>query len=128
MSAEPPLLVACLCAAWCNVCRDYRTGFDALAARADPARLRLVWIDIEDEADRLGELEVENFPTLLVAHGTKPLFLGPLTPQPAVLERLIEHALAGRLAALPVASIAAWLAAGLLDPSSEGVDTNGSRD
>ena len=126
MSPEPPLLVACLCAAWCAVCRDYRTSFDALRARADPAGLRLVWVDIEDEAERLGELEVETFPTVLIARGAEPFFLGPLTPQPPVLERLIERALAGRLTALPAASLAARLAASLVDPG-HAVDADRSR-
>ena len=32
-TTQPEFLVACLCAAWCGTCRDYRAGFEALAAR-----------------------------------------------------------------------------------------------
>ncbi len=45
---------------------------------------------MEDEADLLHPLEVENFPTLLMAVGAEARFFGPLPPQPALLERLIR--------------------------------------
>jgi thioredoxin 1 len=92
-----PLLVACLCAQWCGTCRDYRAVFDALAAELGAAT-RFAWVDIEDEADALGdELDVENFPTLLVARGDTVLFFGTLTPHPPTLARLVQSALAGEL-------------------------------
>ena len=99
------LLVACLCAAWCGSCRDYKATFDALAARfaADmgpEASAEFAWIDIEDEADALGDPDIENFPTLLICRGGAPLFLGPVTPQPQTAERLVRSALAGELAPL----------------------------
>ena len=78
----------CLCADWCGTCRDYRALFDA-QARAHPG-VRFVWVDIEDEADVAGDLDVETFPTLLVADGQTARFLGPLLPQAAVLSRLID--------------------------------------
>lgn len=80
--------VVCLCADWCGTCRDYRALFDALAP-AYPG-VRFVWVDIEDEADVAGELDVETFPTLLIADGQTARFLGPLLPQAGVLSRLIE--------------------------------------
>ena len=97
---QPALLVARLCAAWCDSCRDYRATFDALAARLGGAA-EFAWIDIEDQADALGDLEVENFPTLLLARGERALFFGPVTPQPQTAERLVQSALAGALAAPP---------------------------
>ena len=78
----------CLCANWCGTCRDYRALFDALAP-AYPG-VRFVWVDIEDEADVAGDLDVETFPTLLIADGQTARFLGPLLPQAGVLSRLIE--------------------------------------
>ena len=78
----------CLCADWCGTCRDYRALFDALAL-AHPG-VRFVWVDIEDEADVAGDLDVETFPTLLIADGQTARFLGPLLPQAGVLSRLIE--------------------------------------
>ena len=84
--------VACLCAGWCGVCRDWRPLFDE-AARAYPA-LRFVWVDVEDDADAMGEVEIDTFPTLLIAHGSRPLFLGAIPPTPSQLTRLVASLLA----------------------------------
>jgi thioredoxin 1 len=94
------LLVACLCARWCGTCRDYVPVLDALA-RLHGAALHCVWVDIEDHADALGDIDVEDFPTLLLARGDSVLFFGPITPQPVTLGRLVDSALAG---GLPVAT------------------------
>lgn len=97
-SAPPArLLVACLCAAWCGACRDYRPTFDVLAARFAPV-VQFAWIDVEDHADALGDLDIEDFPTLLIAAGETTLFLGPVTPQLQTAERLVRSALEGALA------------------------------
>ncbi|MGP1628979.1 MAG: thioredoxin family protein [Giesbergeria sp.] len=86
--------VVCLCAAWCDTCGDYRATFDAVA-REWPA-MRFEWVDIEDEAEVTGELDVETFPTVLVADaGGCARFLGPLLPQAGVLTRLISSLHAG---------------------------------
>ena len=77
----------CLCAAWCGTCGIYRHLFDELA-RAHPG-VRFEWVDIEDESDIAGDLDVETFPTLLIADGERALFLGPLLPQAPVLARLL---------------------------------------
>ena len=77
----------CLCAAWCGTCGIYRPLFDELA-RAHPD-VRFAWVDIEDESDLAGDLDVETFPTLLIADGQRALFLGPLLPQAPVLARLL---------------------------------------
>jgi thiol-disulfide isomerase/thioredoxin len=79
--------VACLCAEWCGVCREFRPAFEALA-RAHP-QLRFAWVDVEDEADAMGEVDVETFPTLLVARGDQPLFLGPIPPSAPGLAKLL---------------------------------------
>lgn len=78
----------CLCADWCGTCRDYRALFDALAL-AHPG-VRFVWVDIEEESEVAGDLDVETFPTLLIADGQTVRFLGPLLPQATVLSRLLE--------------------------------------
>lgn len=79
--------VVCLCAAWCNTCGDYRTTFDAVASKWPT--MRFEWLDIEDESDLIGDIDVETFPTLLVADGDHVHFFGPLLPQEGVLNRLI---------------------------------------
>jgi thiol-disulfide isomerase/thioredoxin len=86
------LLVVCLCAEWCGVCRDYQERFAEVGKliQADFPRAEFVWLDVEDEADFLHPLEVENFPTLLIGMGEAPLFCGPITPQATTLERMVR--------------------------------------
>ncbi|MDH4447734.1 MAG: thioredoxin family protein [Acidovorax sp.] len=79
--------VVCLCAGWCGTCRDYRPIFDELAR--EHSGVRFEWVDVEDESEVAGDLDVETFPTLLVASGERALFLGPLLPQAPVLARLL---------------------------------------
>jgi len=88
------LLVVCLCAQWCHVCEQYRSSFAQVQANilADYPYTRFAWLDIEDEADLLDPLDVENFPTLLLAVGPTARFFGPITPQPQTLERLVRQA------------------------------------
>jgi thioredoxin 1 len=84
----PPLLVACLCADWCGACREYRPLFDAMALKFPHARF--VWVDVEDEADVIDPIEVEDFPTILIANQGRPLFFGTVLPHMETLERLIQ--------------------------------------
>jgi len=93
---EPPLLVACLCAAWCGTCRDYAPLLAELEQRIG-APVRTRWIDIEDEADLVDGIDVENFPTLLIARGERLLFFGTVLPHSSTLQRLAETALADEL-------------------------------
>lgn len=86
----PPALrwVVCLCAAWCGVCRDYAVIFELLR-QANPA-LSFVWVDVEDEADWLGDLDIETFPTLVVADAMQVRFAGPMLPKAEALQRLLQ--------------------------------------
>jgi thioredoxin 1 len=99
--ADEPLLVACLCAQWCGTCGDYRTVLREVLAGFDPALLSLAWVDIEDHDDVVGSIDVENFPTLLVARGEQVLFFGTVTPHAQTLRRLVQGALQGSLSASP---------------------------
>lgn len=84
-------VVACLCAAWCDVCTNYRPGFDELASQ-HPDKL-FVWIDIEDRADLVGDFDVENFPTLLIQRGDDVVFYGTTMPDHRIAHRLVtSHA------------------------------------
>lgn len=80
------LQVVVLCAAWCRTCDEYR---DVLASLPG---LPATWVDIEDEADRVEPLDIETFPTVLIARRGQPVFFGPLTPQAGVLDRLARQA------------------------------------
>jgi len=95
-------LVACLCATWCRVCDSYHEVFAQLRER-HPG-IRFVWVDIEDDEELVGDLEVETFPTLLVGQGAQLQFIGPVTPQLATAERLLAGlAGADAVAASPAA-------------------------
>lgn len=52
--------------------------------------LRFAWVDIEDEAACVGDLDIETFPTLLLASADELRFYGPLLPHAATLERLLS--------------------------------------
>jgi thioredoxin-like negative regulator of GroEL len=83
-----PWTVVCLCADWCGTCRDYRTAFEQRARQRDDAVH--VWIDIEDESDWLGDIDVETLPTLLVLHEDRPMFFGPVLPHMDVVDRTLR--------------------------------------
>jgi thiol-disulfide isomerase/thioredoxin len=85
--AQAAWWVICLCAGWCGVCRTWRPMFEE-AARENP-QARFAWVDVEDEADTMGDVDIETFPTLLVAHGDRARFLGPVQPSAAQLGRLL---------------------------------------
>ncbi|WP_158558827.1 thioredoxin family protein [Rhodoferax lacus] len=108
-----PLLVACLCAQWCGTCKDYVPLFEGLQSEFPDADFR--WIDIEDEAEVVDPIEVENFPTILIVSGGQARFFGPVMPHLETVRRLIQsqqtqtgpsrlpaevQALAGRVMAL----------------------------
>ncbi len=76
-----------LCADWCGVCRDWRAAFDAVTA-LNPQD-RFAWIDIEDDADLVGDIDIETFPTLLVGTGDRVLFFGTIVPSPQLFTRLL---------------------------------------
>lgn len=80
--------VVCLCAQWCGTCRDYVTTFADLQAAMPGHRYR--WIDIEDEADAIGDIDVETFPTLFVAFQGQVLFAGPVLPRLTDAVRLLD--------------------------------------
>ena len=86
--ARPKWLVVCLCAEWCGTCREYRDPLKAVAA--DFPQHAFAWIDIEDEAELAGDVDIETFPTLLVLEGPQVLFYGPVLPGEEALRRLLR--------------------------------------
>ena len=103
--------VVCLCAEWCGLCRDYEAVFAQMAKRF-PA-FRFVWLDIEDQAELVGDMDVETFPTLLMADAQGSRFFGPLTPQAHTLSRLLESLENASLQAVPLAPVTKHLLHGL---------------
>ena len=107
--AAEPLLVACLCAQWCRTCDAYRDTLlgarESLLRHPDVAT-RFLWIDIEDESELIGDLDIEDFPTLLLARGDAVLFFGPIRPHAQTIDRLLRGAVAGELPPLSTDSLA----------------------
>jgi thioredoxin 1 len=91
MAGGPDFQVICICAAWCDTCAEYRPGFYALETAFPQARFG--WLDTEDDAEAIGDREVENFPTILVKRGAETLFYGPQPPSHEVLKRLLRQLL-----------------------------------
>ncbi len=105
--AQPDWWLVCFCAQWCGVCREFRAAFDALA-RERP-QLHLAWVDVEDEEEVVGDLDVETFPTVLVAGGGQVRFFGPVQPHAGMLGRLIDGLLGAPGAQPPDAATQALL-------------------
>ena len=81
-------VIVCLCAEWCGVCREYQDGFTKLASQFPGAGFH--WLDIEEHADDLGDIDVDNFPTLLIKRRELVLFYGTMLPTASHLKRTIE--------------------------------------
>jgi thioredoxin 1 len=82
------MIVVGLCADWCHVCRGFRPAFERLAVEWPEARF--VWLDVEDDAALVGEVEVEDFPTLAVFDAGRLLHFGSSLPNEAVVGRLLR--------------------------------------
>ena len=87
LAAPGTSLVACLCADWCRTCREYRADFARLADGHPD--MCFVWIDVEDHSDLLDDLDVENFPTILIQDSITTRFFGTVLPQAAIIERML---------------------------------------
>ncbi len=98
-------LVACLCADWCHVCQDYRQIFEQLGHEFGGAA-DFVWVDIEDDEQALGAVEVDDFPTLLIARAGQICHFAAVVPNVSTGQRLVRRALAGALAPMGGAKLA----------------------
>ena len=89
LQAEPDaLLIACFCAEWCKTCQQYQPAFEALATQFPQACL--IWIDIEEQPELVGDEDIEDFPTLLIQNENGTVFYGPMLPHIEHLERLVH--------------------------------------
>ena len=92
LAAQPaggaPLVVLALCAQWCGTCREFHSTLERLAeARRD---IVFAWADVEDDAELVGDLDVENFPTLALFRAGLALHYGVSLPHETVVARLVE--------------------------------------
>jgi hypothetical protein len=58
--------------------------------RAEFPALRFSWVDVEDQADVVDPVDINDFPTLLITRDLQPVFFGVLRPQADALRRLIQ--------------------------------------
>lgn len=72
------------CASWCGVCRELQQEW-----LNSPLPFKNHWVDIEEYADHLGELEFENFPCLAIFENTEPVFLGSSLPKLNMIQKLV---------------------------------------
>ena len=82
------LVVVALCAAWCDTCAQFRGAFDRLAAARQDAAF--VWLDIEDDAGPVGDIDVDNFPTLAIFRGASAVHFGVSLPHETTIGRLVD--------------------------------------
>jgi thioredoxin reductase (NADPH) len=87
-AGESQLVVVSFCAAWCDTCNVFRAAYERIAAaRPDTT---FVWLDIEDDADVAGDVDVENFPTLAVYRRGTPVHFGVSLPHESTVLRLVD--------------------------------------
>lgn len=87
--ATAPRLIVCFCAEWCGTCRTYLSAFTQLSEKY--AQDCFVWVDIEAQPELVGDVDIENFPTLLVMDGANSVFFGPMLPHIGHLDRLLTQ-------------------------------------
>ncbi|WP_127958458.1 thioredoxin family protein [Serratia microhaemolytica] len=81
-------LVVGLCAAWCNNCEGWKKTLNTLAAN-HPTDC-FVWLDIDEHPDMVAEVDLDVLPVLLIQQPEQVCYLGPVTPEPGVTERLLQ--------------------------------------
>lgn len=95
LAANNQCIVVCYCAAWCRTCDGYLEAFKELSQKF-PEQVFL-WVDIEDEESLLDDLDVENFPTILIQEAGSNRFFGTMLPYIAHLERLLLNTQEGQV-------------------------------
>jgi len=89
-------VVVFLCAQWCGVCRHLMSELEQMLNQPSVAALHVTdwfWIDTEDAADELPNLDIETFPTVAVISGGKLRMLAPVLPERTVWMRTIQASL-----------------------------------
>ncbi|ADU91220.1 thioredoxin family protein [Taylorella equigenitalis] len=80
-------VVVCYCALWCRTCVEFYEAFKNLSHERKELFL---WVDIEDDPELLDDIDVEDFPTVLIQHNGENYFFGTILPHIQHLNRLID--------------------------------------
>lgn len=92
------LSVFCFCAEWCGTCREFYPEFHRLAQQ--DVSQEFIWLDVEATEHLLDEIEIENFPTIIIANESNVCSFGPILPHFNTLQLLCVAAKAGDLKAI----------------------------
>lgn len=82
------MLVMILCAAWCGTCSGFQDAAENLAGLFP--EMTVLWIDVEDNSDVSGEIDVMNFPSLAVFRDGIAVHYGVSLPHQGVVKRLLS--------------------------------------
>ncbi|MCC7006288.1 MAG: thioredoxin family protein [Ottowia sp.] len=75
------------CAEWCGSCREFKTHFNALKIDG----LSKHWLDIEDNAELVDEIEIDNLPTIFaVSADGLSFYFGEIPPNKVFLEKILS--------------------------------------
>jgi len=81
-------MVVFFCAEWCRSCREFRPVLEKMPSSYPQAAF--FWVDIEDNSDMLGELDINKFPTLLIQQGDLVAFYSCIHPDTKLIERILQ--------------------------------------
>ena len=87
-ASDGKLVVVAFCAAWCDTCNEFRRAYERLAAPRPETTF--VWLDIEDDAEIVADVDVQNLPTLAVFRSGAALHFGVSLPHESTALRLID--------------------------------------
>lgn len=81
-------IVVCFCAQWCRTCVEFYDAFEKLSQERKELFL---WVDIEEDPELLDDLDVEDFPTILIQKNGSNIFYGTMLPHILHLKRMLEN-------------------------------------
>ncbi len=82
--------VVAFCAQWCGTCRTFEPDLRRLLETQ--ADTRLIWLDIEDDAELAGDIDIEDFPAVAIYRDGAPLYFGTILPHAQVVSQLLRAA------------------------------------
>ena len=96
LNSPDRLVFYCFCAAWCSACGAYADVFNLLSKQYAHG-VDFVWVDIEDHADVMADVDIENFPSVLISDAQHIYFYGVLLPHLATAQQLMSRVVDGNM-------------------------------
>ncbi|AWD32622.1 hypothetical protein CKSOR_00516 [Candidatus Kinetoplastibacterium sorsogonicusi] len=81
-------MIVCFCASWCSTCIDYKKKLEIFSNSI--TEYSFIWLDIDDHEHLIGDIEIENFPTILIKKSNKNVFFGTISSNILVLEKMLS--------------------------------------